>query len=220
MPDYSILRSNMIEGQLHPSRIADPLLLDAISRVPREKFVPEEFRDLAYTDARIPLGSNRWLLEPLVLARMIQAAEIEEDDVVLDLGCASGYASAVLARLASTVVGVESDSNLAAWASRSLTDCAAENVVIIHSPIPMEDGTCISYNAILIGGAVAEIAPFITELLADRGRLVAIVRPSAGSPGMARLFVRDGSVISSRPLFESTAPFLPGFEPKDVFVFG
>lgn len=209
----------MVEGQLRPSRITSPWLLRAMSTIPREQFVPQEYRDLAYADTKVPLNGDRWLLEPLTIARMIQAAEIEEHEVALDLGCASGYVSAILSQAASTVVGVESDPELAEWASESLAMCQIDNAVVIRSGFPLEDKAQLLYDVIVMGGAVAEIPAGVDELLAEGGRLIVIVRARPSLPGMAKLFVRRGKTVSGRSLFEGTAPFLPGLGAEEGFVF-
>src|SRR5690606_30153493 len=120
MKDYSAARFNMVEGQVRPNRVTDAALIDAMLEVPRELFVPEAVRAVAYVDEDVPIGGGRYLAEPMVFARLVQEAAIEPGDVVLDVGCASGYSTAVLARLAGTVVALESDPELARLAARNL----------------------------------------------------------------------------------------------------
>ena len=118
MIDYAIARENMIESQVRPNGITDARVIDAMSEIPREVFVPEDIKSLAYMDEDVPLsvgsdGRKRHLMEPMAFARMLQAAAIQPDECVLDVGCATGYSSAVLSRLAQLVVSVEEDADLA-----------------------------------------------------------------------------------------------------------
>jgi protein-L-isoaspartate(D-aspartate) O-methyltransferase len=154
----------------------------------------------------------------MVLARLLQEAQIGPRDRVLDIGCASGYSTMLIAGLAGSVVGVESDQELAAHARRALADLGASNAGVVEGPLdgghPMEG----PYNVILIFGSVAEIPSRITDQLAEGGRLLTVLRPPARA-GHAVLLRRIGGSVSSRPLFDAATPYLPGFEPKPVFQF-
>lgn len=215
--DYTAARHTMVESQIRPNRVTAPRVIAAMEAVPREAFLPKPSQGIAYVDEDIPLGGGRHLIEPLVLARMLQAAEVDTGDVVLDIGCATGYSSAVLARLANTVVALEFDPDLAATATAVLGDLGIDTVAVVEGSL--EDGYARQgpYDAIFFSGAVAEIPDAICDQLAEGGRLVAIV--SQGVIGKGIRIARRGDMLLRRELFDAATPLLPGFAPKPRFVF-
>lgn len=221
MSNFAAARVNMVEGQIRPNRVTDPALIVAMNTVPREAFVPTEAQGIAYVDEEIPVAEGRRLLEPMVLARLLQAAEISPRDAVLDIGCATGYSAAVLAQLAATVVAVESNPDLFAQASKTLAALAVDSALLVKAPLTAGYPAQGPYDVIVINGAVAEVPKAILKQLADGGRLVTVVayNHNIARLGQARLYRRVGSTISSVSLFEAAAPVLPGFEFKPTFVF-
>jgi hypothetical protein len=125
--DYALSRFNMVEGQIKTNRVTDPYVLDAMTEVPREAFVPTSKKGIAYIDDAIEVARGRYMLEPMVLARILEAAELSEDDIVLDIGCNTGYSTAVLSKIVSTVVGLESDKDLADCATKTLEKLGVDN---------------------------------------------------------------------------------------------
>ncbi|UEM06215.1 protein-L-isoaspartate O-methyltransferase [Skermanella rosea] len=218
MPDYSAARYNMVEGQVRPNKVTDHALVDAMSNIPRELFVPKASRSFAYVDEDIPVAKGRYLIEPMVIARLLQEARIRPTDIVLDIGCGTGYASALMSRMAATVVALEENPELAARAEETLRELGVDNVVLVQGPLTEGYAKQAPYDAILIHGAVSEVPKAILEQLADGGRLVTVVAPDARM-GQARLFQRTGEVETGRILFDAATPLLPGFEPKPVFQF-
>jgi protein-L-isoaspartate(D-aspartate) O-methyltransferase len=218
MPNYSAARYNMVEGQVRPNKVTDQALVDAMSKIPRELFVPKASRGIAYVDEDIPVAKGRYLIEPMVMARLLQEARVKPTDIVLDVGACTGYASALLSRMAATVVALESDAELAARAEATLRYLGVDNVVLVQGPLEQGYAKQAPYDVILLHGAVAEVPPAILEQLADGGRLVTVVSPD-GRMGQARLFQRTGKVETGRILFDAATPLLPGFEPKPVFEF-
>lgn len=218
MTDFAAARYFMVEGQIRPNKVTDHRLVDVLSETPREDYVPDSARGVAYVDDDLPLGNGRYLLEPMVFARMLQFVSVQETDRVLDVGCAGGYSTAVLARLAASVVGVDSDAGLTARATAALAAKGIANATIVTGP--MTEGYALSapYDVIVIEGTVPEIPAALASQLAEDGRLVAIVRDERGV-GEVRLFQRAGGVLSSRILFEAQPHALPGFEKKAAFVF-
>jgi len=218
MVDFAAARRNMVESQLRTNKVTDLRVLDAFETVPRELFVPEPLRGIAYVDEDVALGGGRFVMEPRVLARLLQAAEPGPEDMALDLGCGSGYATAILSRLVATVVALEDDAALAEAANRTLDSLEIDNAVVVEGRLAAGYPKQAPYNIILLGGAVAEIPAAIADQLAEDGRLVAVVSAGPGL-GRATLMRRDGGVVSSRVLYDAALPVLPGFEPVPGFVF-
>ena len=216
--DYTAARINMVEGQLRPNRLTDLRAVDAFLAVPRELFVPKALRGIAYVDEEIQVAPGRWLMEPMVLSRLIQELAIGAGDVVLDVGCASGYSSAVAGRMAGTVVALESDRDLAQTATRNLQAAGIDNALVMEGPLEAGWPKQAPYDVILLNGAVAEVPKALLDQLGEGGRLGAVVAPD-GRLGQARLFQKLDGVVSSRVVFDASARILPGFEPRAGFVF-
>ncbi|HUK60378.1 MAG TPA: protein-L-isoaspartate O-methyltransferase [Stellaceae bacterium] len=218
MLDYRAARLNMVESQLRTNKVTDEAVLDAFLAVPRERFVPEHLGGIAYVDEDIPLGGGRFLMEPMVLARLLQLAAIGPQDAVLVIGAATGYASAVVARIAARVVAVESEPELAAIARARLQELQAGNVTLLEGRLEEGYPAGAPYEAIVIAGAVGFVPDALARQLADRGRLVAVVKSGAGL-GQAMLMTRAAGALSRRAVFDAGTPFLPGFTPAPSFVF-
>lgn len=216
--NYAAARHNMVENQIRTNRVTDPTLLRALEDTPREVFVPKQLRGVAYVDDDLDLGNGRSLMEPLTFARLLQSAAIAETEVVLDVGCASGYSAAVLSRLASTVVAVESDADLAEQAKARLAELSVDNVALVTGPLKAGDAAHGPYDVILVEGAVAEIPATLTAQLADGGRLLAVISGESGL-GRATLVARVGDNLSSRVLFDATVASLPSFQAQGGFSF-
>lgn len=218
MADFKALRQNMVDTQLRTNKVTDANVLAAMGEIPREMFVPEDRASLAYIDEDIHIGKSRCMAEPMILARMIQAAEIGPEDVVLDVACGSGYSSAILGRIARAVVAVESDTELAGAASARLTKLGMDNVVVEIGPINAGWSDQAPYDVIMVNGSCGEMSEAILSQLAEGGRLCAILRGPGGT-GMAKLFVKSGGVVSNRGLFDANVPILPEFDLEEGFSF-
>lgn len=223
MPTYDAARINMVDNQVRPNKVTDDRVLAAMAAVPRERFVPKKFAGVAYVDEEIAVSPGRYLMEPMVLARLLQAASIAPGNVVLDIGCATGYSTAVLARLANTVVSVESDADLAATATALMSELDADNTVIVSSELIEGYADQAPYDVIVLEGAVEEVPRVLSDQLVEGGRLVAVVtgrRNRGGNRvGRAMLIRRLHGVLSSRVLFDASVPSLPGFDINHGFVF-
>jgi protein-L-isoaspartate(D-aspartate) O-methyltransferase len=215
--DYATARHNMVESQIRPNKVTDPRLIGALESVPRELFVPKPLRGIAYVDDDIAVAEDRYLMEPLVLARLLQAAALEPGDTALDVGCATGYSTALFGRLAGMVVGLECDRRLAAEAQRRLAELGVDNAVVVDGRLTEGHAKEAPYDVILLGGRVERIPERIIEQLADGGRLVGVI----GRSGLGRAIVmtRRGGTVSSREIFDASVPPLPGFEREPGFVF-
>ncbi len=211
-------RLNMVESQLRTNKVTDTRLILAMADIPRTQFLPAQLAGVAYVDEDIPLGHGRFAMEPMVFARLVQAAAIAATDVVLEVGTGCGYGTAVMARLASTVVSVEADADLAAAATTRLAALGVDNAVVVRGDLATGHAAQAPYDAIVFGGAVSEVPAAILAQLAVGGRLVAVQRRNAG-PGRASLWVRHAAGVAARVLFDANTPALPGFEPVAGFVF-
>lgn len=223
MSIYAEARANMVDNQVRPNKVTDDRVLAAMAAVPRERFVPEKFAGIAYVDEDIAVSPDRYLMEPMVLARLLQAAAIEPADVVLDIGCATGYSTAVLARLADTVVAVESDAELAETAIALMTELDADNTAVVTGELAQGYAKQAPYDVIVLGGAVEEVPRALSDQLVEGGRLVAVVTGETGGArkrvGRATLVRRKYGTLSSRVLFDAAVPPLPGFAIQRGFVF-
>ena len=215
--DFAAARRNMVDCQILPNRVTEQRLIEALGTVPREAFVPTEFKGVAYVDEAIPLSGGRYLMEPLVTARLIQAAEPKAQELALVIGCGTGYGAAVLSHLASTVVAVESDGGLAKEANQILSGLGMDTVAVMEGHLEKGYRKQAPYDVIFFNGAVADVPEAISSQLAEGGRLVAVV--SKDGVGKAMLLTRRHDQVSSREVFDAGTPLLPGFERSESFVF-
>jgi protein-L-isoaspartate(D-aspartate) O-methyltransferase len=220
--DFVQLRRNMVEGQLRPNRVTDERILEAMGTIPRELFVPKARRALACADEAVEIAPGRYLMEPMLAARLIEAAAVRPTDAVLLVGAANGYMAAVLARLASAVVALESDPTLAKEAGRLLGQVGADTVAVVEGPLGPGFPRQAPYDAIVFDGAVEEIPDAIVSQLGDGGRLAAIVAhagPASLRAGRAVVVTRVGDAFARCEVFDGGTPVLPGFARKPAFVF-
>ena len=221
--DFSERRVKMVDGQVRTTDVTSAPLIDAMLSVPREAFVGAGQRDLAYIDEdiRISDGANgggaRYLMEPSPLAKLLQLAEIDAGDMVLDVGCGTGYSAALLSRIARSVVALESDVALADAAKATLSSLGCNNVAVVNGPLPQGHAGGAPYNVIFVGGSVEEVPEALLNQLAEDGRLVAV--EGRGNSGVARLFFKAGGVVTGRRAFNAAIKPLPGFERMHAFQF-
>jgi protein-L-isoaspartate(D-aspartate) O-methyltransferase len=221
MSDFSTARQKMVDGQVRPSDVTDVRILDAMLAVPREAFVPESQRALAYLDLDLDVsdadGAKRFLIKPVVIAKMLQAAEINETDNVLVVGCASGYAAAVAAKLAAQVTATESDGALAAKASDVLAKLGFGNVTVRTAAAAAGDEANAPYDVIVLAGATEIVPDRLYRQLKDGGRLVGVFAMSR--PPRAIIVTHSHADFGDRALFDAAVPVLPGLERPPAFVF-
>ena len=223
MSDYALQRLNMVESQVRPSDLTDRRISRAMLALPREEFVPHTLRPVCYMDRDIRLTDGgdrrapRFMLAPRLQAKLIQALEIGDDAIVLDIGCGMGYSTAILARMAATVVAVEEDGALAAAATEALQKNEIDNAVVVTGALV--DG-CEGegpFDSILINGAVDAVPAPLLDQLKDGGRLVAV--RNGDKIGRATCWRRVGTQFAARALFDAQAPTLPGFQKAETCVF-
>ena len=219
MTDFADARRHMVDGQIRPNDVTDLRVLAAMLEVPRERFAPPAATSLAYLDLDLPVGEGagapRRLLKPIILAKLLNAAEIEPTDKVLDVGCATGYTAALLARIAGQVVALEQDPGLVKTAQAALA--ALPNVTVVNGPLVDGWAQGGPYDLILLEGAIeTEPHPFCRQLK-DGGRLVCVLGSAPGAAAM--LYRRSGDDFGGRPVFNAAAPVLPGFVKPPAFAF-
>lgn len=221
MTNFAAARHNMVESQLRTNKVTNTAIIEAFEAVPRELFVPKSYRGIAYLDEDLPIGDGRHLMEPLVLARLLQEARIAATDAVLDIGCATGYSTVVLARLAASVLGLEAVEPMVDEANRLLTELNCDNAAVIQGALPEGYAKQAPYNVIVLNGAVETIPAALVDQLAEGGRLVAVLREPGQIAGVGRAVIvsKTGGVASRRVLFDAATPLLPGFAKELGFVF-
>jgi protein-L-isoaspartate(D-aspartate) O-methyltransferase len=219
MTDFALARRNMVDGQLRPNRVNDAALLEALGELPRERFLPEGLRSVAYADDDVPLGNGRFMMEPMVLARLIQVLQPRAEDKALVAAAGLGYGAAILARLSKSVVAVETDAGLVAAAAKTLQELGVSGVEPVAGSAEQGAAASAPYDIILIEGAVPEVPKAIADQLAEGGRLATVIADPSGALGVAHLFVKQGGIVSGRPLFDAGTPLLPGFERPARFIF-
>lgn len=210
-------RSNMVEGQIRPNNVTDERLIEAISSVNREKFVPKTFSGVAYLDKNIQVAPGRFLMEPMVFSRLLDAAHIKADQLVLDIGCSTGYSSAVLGRLAEAVVALEEDDDLVEQATRILSEEACDNVAVVGGPLKNGLAKQGPYDLIFINGMVGEIPTSLLEQLNDGGQLLCVLEQNG--VGKAMLVTYDNKIVGKRVLFDASLPALQAFSKASTFKF-
>jgi protein-L-isoaspartate(D-aspartate) O-methyltransferase len=226
MVDFQAARRSMVDGQIRTSDVTDPRLVAAMLDIPREAFVAPSLAALAYADCDLPLDGgdgiaaggkpSRLLVRPMVLARLLQAADLEAQDRILIVGAGTGYSAAVVSRLVASVTALEEDPRLTARARAVLSERGA-SVALVEGPLAQGWPAAGPYDVILFDGAVEWIpAPFFGQL-ASAGRLVAVV--IAGMVGRGMVFRSERGQASGRTLFDAMAPMLPGFKKAPTFVF-
>jgi protein-L-isoaspartate(D-aspartate) O-methyltransferase len=212
-------RHLMVETQLRTNKVTDVRVLEAFERIPREKFVDDAMADLAYIDEDLMLKGSRFLLEPMVLARMVQALDLKPSDIALDIGAALGYSTAILSRLVQSVVGIESNKKIAEKGQSNLIECGVDNAVLLHAKLTSGFSAEAPYNAIIIQGCVSGVPEAVLDQLAEDGRCVTIIRDDTGSPGRVVKYVRSGNGFAHSVLFDAYSPFLPEFTTEKGFDF-
>lgn len=214
MTDYAARRTTMVDTQVRPSDVTKFPIIEAMLSVPREIFVPDSRREAAYAGDNLELGRGRVMLEPRTLAKMLDAVNIDNDDLVLDIGAGLGYSSAVIARIAEAVVAVEEDESFTSDAQRLLIE-HADNVVLHEGALAAGAAEHGPYDAIVIEGGVAQLPEAITDQLKDGGRIVCLFME--GALGTVRVGWKIDGAITWRFAFNASAPVLPGFEKQDAF---
>ena len=215
MSDFAARRIMMVDTQVRPSEVTKFPIIDAMLNVPRENFVPRERRETAYVDGNIVLGASRVVLEPRTLAKMLDALDLQNDELVLEIASGHGYSAAVMAHIAQAVVAVENDEDMANDAQTALSDAGADNVVVQAGAL--QDGAPEHgpYDVIVLQGGVESVPASITDQLKEGGRMAALFM--TGALGEVRIGRKLDGQLNWRLAFNASAPVLPGFEKATEF---
>ncbi|HHH88964.1 MAG TPA: protein-L-isoaspartate O-methyltransferase [Aliiroseovarius sp.] len=216
MTDFTHLRTTMVDTQIRPSDVTKFPVIEAMLAVPREAFVPDGLKAASYADENIPLGSGRVMLAPRTLAKLLDALDIQPDELVLHVGCGLGYATAVMARMAEFVVALEENEDMAREATEILAEHGVDNAAVVTGPLAAGDARHGPYDVILVEGAVEHLPTALEDQLKEGGRIACLF--AEGMLGAARIGYKLDGRVSWRFLFNAGAPVLPGFESHRAFV--
>ncbi len=217
MSDTANARQHMIDGQLRPNEVNNEIIIGAIASVCREKFVPKNLSGVAYNDCDIQVASGRSLMKPMTFARLVDAANVKDTDLILDVGCATGYSSAVLGRLAEAVVALEEDVKLVETATDVLSVESCDNVAVVAGSLV--DGLAAQgpYDLIFINGMIDQLPEGLVDQIADGGRLICVLNDNG--VGKATYVTCENGVVGKRVLFDANIPSLDAFTREEKFVF-
>ncbi len=217
MFDFAKARDHMVESQIRTNDVTEPALLKAFRTTARERFVPKAQMALAYGDAHIEMDEGRVMMRPRDFSKLVDAANIGPDDVVLDVACGRGYSTAIMSKLADTVVGLETSDEAVTKAEELLVEADISNAAVVKGDLKVGASEHGPFNVIFVNGAVSSVPKQWLSQLANKGRLVCIVQN--GPVGQATVFTKSGDAVGERVEFDASAPTLPGFAAEPAFVF-
>ncbi len=210
MDAFAAARENMVKSQILTNKVKDKNIIKEMCELPRQDFVQDNLKLLAYSDEALNLNDNRYILPPMVFAKMAESAEISESDSVLDIGCGTGYSSTILSKLAKKVIALENDSEFMARLNHNVTKHAAQKVQIVSGKLSHGWAEGGPYNVIFVNGAILKTPNNLLDQLSEGGRLVVVINNSPVS-GAAILFVKNGDKIVKKELFDVSLPILNSF---------
>ncbi|MGB1160744.1 MAG: protein-L-isoaspartate O-methyltransferase family protein [Alphaproteobacteria bacterium] len=216
---FDARRINMVDSQIRANNVTSEAVIEAIETIARELFVPDELRGIAYVDDDIALEGGRCVMEPRVLARMIQTLQADTNSHALIVGAGTGYAAAVLSRVAQTVVAEESIAGQAEMASEALESMGITNVVIEQGALMQAAAEHGPFDVILFGGSIAQVPANLADFLEEGGRAMAVVSDSGEGYGAATLFTKFGGHLGEVSVFDAAIPALPEFDAPKNFNF-
>lgn len=223
MFDTEKARRSMVDSQLHTAGVVDPRILAAFSTIPREAFVPGNLKSIAYCDEEVSLARGRVLPSAMVQAKLLQAAQPKAHEIVLDVGCLTGYTSAILSCLVSTVIALESDKPMAEQVEKLCEGSGVCNVVSVQGPLEKGYAKHGPYDLIVVNGACASVPLALVDQLGPEGRLLFVLKPAGSRVGVAQIITKQSGAgnagFSSYNLFNASSSYLKGFEPQAQFVF-
>ena len=216
MTDFASRRTMMVDTQVRPSDVTKFPIIAAMLAVPREVYVPRALREAAYVGENLDIAPRRVVLEARTLAKLLDALDVQPDEMVLDLGCGMGYSTAVIARLAEAVIAVEEDPAMAAEAERLLSAEGVDNAAVVTGPLVAGAAKHGPYDVITLQGAVETLPDALVAQLKEGGRIGCVFME--GALGVARIGYKLGGAMTWRFAFNAAAPVLPGFESRSGFI--
>ena len=217
--NYELARKNMVENQIRANKVTDTKIIDAFSNVEREIFVPESYREISYNDEDIRLTRNRFMMKPMILARLFQSLSLKGNESILHIGSNSGYASAILSQLCHAVISIESDKKLYEKSINIFSEIGFDNVVPLHGPMEVGVPKESPFDVIFIEGALEEKPKALFDQLNNNGKLVVVLKPSNVNIGKANLFFKLNNEIGNIILFDAQVTKLSIFKSKPKFNF-
>lgn len=217
MFDFAAARDTMVDSQVRTNDVTDYDIQTALREIARERFLPASKQAVAYSDAHVKTDEGRYMIRPRDFSKMVQAADIKPTDIVLDIACGRGYSTAVLARLAETVVGLEETDAAVDLATENLSKTDTLNAAVVKGDLKAGAPDHGPFDVIFVNGAVHDVPKSWLDQMSHGGRLI-VVRPEDGV-GQAHLYTKVGDNISQRIVFDAQMPVLPGFTPAPGFVF-
>ncbi|WP_270731368.1 protein-L-isoaspartate O-methyltransferase family protein [Shimia sp. Alg240-R146] len=215
MTDYTALRTTMVDTQIRPSDVTKYTVIEAMLSVPREAFVPSGQRDAAYVGEHVALEGGRVVLDPRVLAKMLDELDIQNNELVLDIGAGLGYSSAVMARMAEAVIALESDESRAEDAQTTLSEQGVDNAIVHVGPLTQGAAEHGPYDCVVLQGAVEHLPDDILAQVKEGGRIAVLFVD--GALGVVRIGYKIDGEMNWRFAFNASAPVLPGFEKSRAF---
>jgi protein-L-isoaspartate(D-aspartate) O-methyltransferase len=217
--NYKLARKNMVENQIRANKVTDTKIIDAFSNVEREIFVPESYREISYNDEDIRLSRNRFMMKPMILARLFQSLSLNGNENILHIGSNSGYASAILSQLCHAVISIESDKKLYEKSINIFSEIGFDNVVPLHGPMEVGVPKESPFDVIFIEGTLEEKPKALFNQLNNNGKLVVVLKPSNVNIGKANLFFKLNNEIGNEILFDAQVSKLSIFKSKPKFNF-
>lgn len=217
MPDFAARRTMMVDTQVRPSDVTKFPIIDAMLSIAREDFVPAAQREAAYVGENLSVGADRVILEPRTLAKTLDALDVSREELVLDVGSAMGYSSAIIARMAEAVVAVEEDEALANEAQEALSVAGVDNVIVHTGPLAEGAAQHGPYDVIVVQGGATHFPTALADQLKEGGRVACLF--VTGALGEVRIGLKQAGRISWRMSFNASAPVLPGFAKEEAFQF-
>lgn len=216
---FEALRKAMVDSQIRPNKVIDDRVIAAFMNVPRERFVSKNMQNLAYIDEDIHLSGGRFIVEAMVMARIIQTLALDASQSVMLIGAGTGYTAALLSSLVESVIAIETRAQMVEKAQQAVAGLDIGNVAVIKARLQDGYASEAPYDAIIIEGAVEQIPQSLLDQLSDGGRLAAIWRPEGTQAGEACIWHKTGESVSRTPLFTAQVPVLDEFRAKPKFSF-
>ena len=217
--NYELARKNMVENQIRANKVTDTKIIDAFNNVEREVFVPESYREISYNDEDIRLSRNRFMMKPMILARLFQSLSLNGNENILHIGSNSGYASAILSQLCHAVISIESDKKLYEKSINIFSKIGFDNVVPLHGSMEVGVPKESPFDVIFIEGTLDEKPTALFDQLNNNGKLVVVLKPSNVNIGKANLFFKLNNEIGNEILFDAQVSKLSIFKSKPKFNF-